>query len=77
MDFLDSRPESLYRIEGYVDFSAADPRNRYAVHAVGAHRRAPHPTRPQQQRSGGVLVFVVGSAPMTSSSIARRAASSL
>lgn len=39
MDFLDSRPEGLYRIKGYIDFGAADPRNRYAVHAVGRFLR--------------------------------------
>jgi len=39
MEFLDSRPEGLYRIKGYVDFGAADPRNRYAVHAVGRFLR--------------------------------------
>ncbi|WP_420035963.1 CobW family GTP-binding protein [Streptomyces sp. cg28] len=39
MGFLDSRPEGLYRIKGYVDFGAADPRNRYAVHAVGRFLR--------------------------------------
>ncbi|MFI0235069.1 CobW family GTP-binding protein [Streptomyces sp. NPDC016845] len=39
MDFLDGRPEGLYRIKGYVDFGAADPANRYAVHAVGRFLR--------------------------------------
>ncbi|MGW2692645.1 CobW family GTP-binding protein [Streptomyces sp. NPDC001296] len=39
LDFLDTRPEGLYRIKGYVDFGAADPRNRYAVHAVGRFLR--------------------------------------
>ncbi|MFI5808043.1 CobW family GTP-binding protein [Streptomyces sp. NPDC051561] len=39
MQFLDGRPEGLYRIKGYVDFGAADPRNRYAVHAVGRFLR--------------------------------------
>lgn len=39
MDFLDSRPEGLYRIKGFVDFGAADPRHRYAVHAVGRFLR--------------------------------------
>ena len=39
MDFLDSRPEGLYRIKGYVDFGPHDPRNRYAVHAVGRFLR--------------------------------------
>ncbi|NUK50864.1 GTP-binding protein [Streptomyces lunaelactis] len=39
MDFLDTRPEGLYRIKGFVDFGAADPGNRYAVHAVGRFLR--------------------------------------
>jgi len=39
MEFLDSRPEGLYRIKGYVDFGAHDARNRYTVHAVGRFLR--------------------------------------
>ncbi|MFD8234362.1 CobW family GTP-binding protein [Streptomyces sp. NPDC059696] len=39
MTFLDSRPEGLYRIKGYVDFGPHDLRNRYAVHAVGRFLR--------------------------------------
>ncbi|MGC2999175.1 CobW family GTP-binding protein [Streptomyces sp. G35A] len=39
MRFLDSRPEGLYRIKGYVDFGPHDTRNRYAVHAVGRFLR--------------------------------------
>ncbi|GGJ05169.1 CobW family GTP-binding protein [Streptomyces brasiliensis] len=39
MAFLDSRPEGLYRIKGYVDFGPYDTRNRYAVHAVGRFLR--------------------------------------
>ncbi|MGW4205572.1 CobW family GTP-binding protein [Streptomyces sp. NPDC004726] len=39
LDCLDSRPEGLYRIKGFVDFGDADPRNRYAVHAVGRFLR--------------------------------------
>nr|WP_236678380.1 GTP-binding protein [Streptomyces actinomycinicus] len=39
MRFLDSRPEGLYRIKGYVDFGPCDPLNRYAVHAVGRFLR--------------------------------------
>ena len=31
MAFLDSRPEGLYRIKGFVDFGAGDPGNRYAA----------------------------------------------
>ncbi|MFI9154199.1 GTP-binding protein [Streptomyces sp. NPDC053367] len=39
MAFLDSRPEGLYRIKGYVDFGPHDPGNRYGVHAVGRFLR--------------------------------------
>ncbi|UYQ64898.1 CobW family GTP-binding protein [Streptomyces peucetius] len=39
LDFLDSRPEGLYRIKGFVDFGALDPANRYTVHAVGRFLR--------------------------------------
>ncbi|WP_435190855.1 CobW family GTP-binding protein [Streptomyces sp. bgisy126] len=39
MAFLDSRPEGLYRIKGFIDLGAADPANRYAVHAVGRFLR--------------------------------------
>ncbi len=36
MDFLDNRPEGLYRIKGFVHFGAdGHRRTRYAVHAVG------------------------------------------
>ncbi|MGW2357173.1 hypothetical protein [Streptomyces phaeofaciens] len=38
MRFLDSRPEGLYRIKGYVDFGAA-PRRRPPRRTTG--RRAP------------------------------------
>jgi G3E family GTPase len=50
MAFLDSRPEGLYRIKGYVDFGAADPRNRYAVHAVGRFLRFYPEPWPQGER---------------------------
>ncbi|MFD2687687.1 CobW family GTP-binding protein [Streptomyces phyllanthi] len=47
MDFLDSRPEGLYRIKGYVDFGPHDRGNRYAVHAVGRFLRFyPEPWTP-------------------------------
>ncbi|MFD9071745.1 CobW family GTP-binding protein [Streptomyces lasiicapitis] len=49
--FLDSRPEGLYRIKGYVDFGAADARNRYAVHSVGRFLRFyPEPWEPGEKR---------------------------
>ncbi|MFK4065352.1 CobW family GTP-binding protein [Streptomyces sp. NPDC029674] len=51
MALLDSRPEGLYRIKGYVDFGAADPRNRYEVHAVGRFLRFyPEPWGPDEPR---------------------------
>ncbi|MFE7414643.1 CobW family GTP-binding protein [Streptomyces laurentii] len=39
MAFLDTRPEGLYRIKGFVDFGTADPEHRYTVHAVGRFLR--------------------------------------
>ncbi len=39
MGFLDSRPEGLYRIKGYVDFGPHDTANRYVLHAVGRFLR--------------------------------------
>ncbi|TPQ20053.1 GTP-binding protein [Streptomyces sporangiiformans] len=57
MDFLDSRPEGLYRIKGYVDFGAADTRNRYAVHAVGRFLRFyPEPWPPGERLTQLVLI---------------------
>ncbi len=51
MEFLDTRPEGLYRIKGYVDFGAADARNRYAVHAVGRFLRFyPEPWESEEPR---------------------------
>lgn len=58
MAFLDSRPEGLYRIKGYVDFGPHDPRNRYAVHAVGPFLRfypEPWPAR-EPRRTQLVLI---------------------
>ena len=49
--FLDSRPEGLYRIKGYVDFGPCDVQNRYAVHAVGRFLRFyPEPWAPADAR---------------------------
>ncbi|MER5910963.1 GTP-binding protein [Streptomyces sp. NPDC001982] len=51
MPFLDSRPEGLYRIKGYVDFGPYDTMNRYAVHAVGPFLRFyPQPWAPSEER---------------------------
>ncbi|MFE3523326.1 CobW family GTP-binding protein [Streptomyces sp. NPDC059161] len=51
MAFLDTRPEGLYRIKGFVDFGADDPRNRYTVHAVGRFLRFyPEPWGRERER---------------------------
>ncbi|MGI5194369.1 CobW family GTP-binding protein [Streptomyces sp. CA-288835] len=61
MDFLDSRPEGLYRIKGYVDFGAADMRNRYAVHAVGRFLRFyPEAWAPGEERRTQLVLIGSG-----------------
>ncbi|WP_406113393.1 CobW family GTP-binding protein [Streptomyces sp. NBC_01014] len=35
MDFLDGRPDGLYRIKGFVHFDVPGHRERYSLHAVG------------------------------------------
>ncbi|MEV8526497.1 CobW family GTP-binding protein [Streptomyces sp. NPDC052000] len=51
MAFLDTRPEGLYRIKGFVDFGADDPLNRYTVHAVGRFLRFyPEPWGRERER---------------------------
>lgn len=39
MEFLDSRPEGLYRIKGFVHFDVPGNRQKFTVHAVGAFLR--------------------------------------
>ncbi|MBO0914172.1 CobW family GTP-binding protein [Streptomyces laculatispora] len=58
MGFLDSRPEGLYRIKGYVDFGTGDRDNSYALHAVGRFLRfAPQPwTRGEPRLTRLVLI---------------------
>jgi len=61
MDFLDGRPEGLYRIKGYVDFGAADTRNRYAVHAVGRFLRFyPKAWAPDEERRTQLVLIGSG-----------------
>ncbi|WP_415949247.1 CobW family GTP-binding protein [Streptomyces sp. KLOTTS4A1] len=51
LDFLDGRPEGLYRIKGFVDFGVQDEHNRYALHAVGRFLRfTPEPWGPGETR---------------------------
>ncbi|MEU0743115.1 GTP-binding protein [Streptomyces sp. NPDC006134] len=61
MAFLDSRPEGLYRIKGYVDFGPYDVRNRYAVHAVGRFLRFyPEPWAPGEARRTQLVLIGSG-----------------
>lgn len=61
MTFLDSRPEGLYRIKGYVDFGPHDSRNRYAVHAVGRFLRFyPEPWGPADPRLTQLVLIGAG-----------------
>lgn len=61
MRFLDSRPEGLYRIKGYVDFGPYDSRNRYAVHAVGRFLRFyPEPWGPADARRTQLVLIGSG-----------------
>lgn len=61
MTFLDSRPEGLYRIKGYVDFGAADARNKYTVHAVGRFLRfSPEPWAPGEPRLSRLVLIGAG-----------------
>ncbi|WP_318214758.1 GTP-binding protein [Streptomyces sp. SCL15-6] len=61
MRFLDSRPEGLYRIKGYVDFGPYDRRNRYAVHAVGRFLRfCPEPWPPAGKRLTQLVLIGAG-----------------
>lgn len=61
MALLDSRPEGLYRIKGYADFGDADPRNKYAVHAVGRFLRFyPEPWAPGEPRLTQLVLIGAG-----------------
>ncbi|MFE9097090.1 CobW family GTP-binding protein [Streptomyces sp. NPDC007264] len=61
MRFLDDRPRGLYRIKGYVDFGAADARNRYAVHAVGRFLRFhPEPWTADDERLTRLVLIGAG-----------------
>ncbi|MEU0851064.1 GTP-binding protein [Streptomyces flaveolus] len=61
MRFLDSRPEGLYRIKGYVDFGPHDRLNRYAVHAVGRFLRFyPEPWEPAGKRLTQLVLIGAG-----------------
>ncbi|MDJ1130863.1 CobW family GTP-binding protein [Streptomyces iconiensis] len=56
--FLDSRPDGLYRVKGFVDFGAADPRHRYALHAVGGFLRFVPEVWPRDEARVTQLVMI-------------------
>ncbi|MFE0697192.1 CobW family GTP-binding protein [Streptomyces sp. NPDC059173] len=61
MAFLDSRPDGLYRIKGFVDFGAGDRDNTYALHAVGRFLRfAPRPWARGEQRLTQLVMIGAG-----------------
>ncbi|MEU2495340.1 GTP-binding protein [Streptomyces sp. NPDC007883] len=71
LDFLDSRPEGLYRIKGFVDFGEADPLNRYAVHAVGRFLRFHPERRPADGTGKGTRLVLIGSGTDTGAMLGR------
>ncbi|SDL73701.1 CobW family GTP-binding protein [Streptomyces wuyuanensis] len=71
LDFLDSRPEGLYRIKGFVDFGEADPRNRYAVHAVGRFLRFHPEPWPADGTGRATRLVLIGSGTDTAALIGR------
>ncbi|MEU7732008.1 GTP-binding protein [Streptomyces griseus] len=61
MEFLDSRPEGLYRIKGFADFGAGDRDNAYALHAVGRFLRfVPRPWARGDERLTQLVMIGAG-----------------
>ncbi|GGV92166.1 cobalamin biosynthesis protein CobW [Streptomyces gelaticus] len=64
MEFLDSRPQGLYRIKGFVDFGTGDRANKYALHAVGRFLRFdPQPWKRGEARRTQLVLIGSGIAP--------------
>ncbi|MFE6665053.1 CobW family GTP-binding protein [Streptomyces sp. NPDC057697] len=64
MEFLDSRPQGLYRIKGFVDFGRGDRGNKYALHAVGRFLRFdPQPWKRGEPRRTQLVLIGSGLAP--------------
>ncbi|MEU9846015.1 GTP-binding protein [Streptomyces sp. NPDC047985] len=64
MDFLDSRPQGLYRIKGFVDFGAGDRANKYVLHAVGRFLRfEPQPWARDEPRLTRLVLIGSGIEP--------------
>ncbi|MEV5240626.1 CobW family GTP-binding protein [Streptomyces cinnamoneus] len=58
MDFLDRRPEGLYRIKGFVHFGVAGHRNKFTVHAVGDFLRFYRSSWTRSERRATQLVMI-------------------
>ncbi|MFF8915534.1 CobW family GTP-binding protein [Streptomyces sp. NPDC015032] len=64
MEFLDSRPDGLYRIKGFVDFGGGDRGNKYVLHAVGRFLRfAPQPWARDEPRLTQLVLIGSGIDP--------------
>ncbi|MFF8696140.1 CobW family GTP-binding protein [Streptomyces sp. NPDC015144] len=64
MEFLDSRPQGLYRIKGFVDFGTGDRTNKYVLHAVGRFLRfEPQPWKRGERRATQLVLIGSGIAP--------------
>ncbi|MFF2329083.1 MULTISPECIES: CobW family GTP-binding protein [unclassified Streptomyces] len=64
MEFLDSRPQGLYRIKGFVDFGVGDRANKYVLHAVGRFLRfAPQPWARDEPRLTQLVLIGSGTDP--------------
>ncbi|TLQ43267.1 CobW family GTP-binding protein [Streptomyces marianii] len=71
LDFLDARPEGLYRIKGFVDFGEADPRNRYAIHTVGRFLRFHPEPWPADGTAKATRLVLIGSGTDTGALLGR------
>ncbi|MEU9121687.1 CobW family GTP-binding protein [Streptomyces sp. NPDC048506] len=61
MDFLDSRPDGLYRIKGFVHFDVPENRQKFTLHAVGDFLRFyPAPWPKGEERSTQLVLIGSG-----------------
>ncbi|MFJ8916490.1 CobW family GTP-binding protein [Amycolatopsis sp. NPDC102389] len=58
MDFLEQRPGGLYRIKGFLDFGANDPRSRFGLHTVGSFIQLERSAWPSGQARRSELVLI-------------------
>ncbi|MFG2196895.1 CobW family GTP-binding protein [Streptomyces sp. NPDC048639] len=61
MEFLDARPEGLYRIKGFVHFGVDGHRQKFAVHTVGDFLRFyPSPWARDEERTNQLVMIGTG-----------------